>query len=73
MGWRKKSRKAFRKATSPFKKKLGIIKGLAGKVAGSDGDVGGDERSEAASQLIKKDVSRQAGGGQINFTTEELT
>lgn len=72
MGFRKKLKKAFRKATSPFKKKIGMVKGLLGKVSGGD-DGGGDERSEAASQLIKKDVRQQAGGGQINFTTEEWT
>lgn len=72
MGWRKKLKKVGKAVTSPFKKKIGMVKGLLGKVAGSD-DGGGEERSEAASQLIKKDVNRQAGGAQINYTTEEWT
>lgn len=72
MGWRKKVKKFGKALMSPAKKKLGIFKGIAGKVSGGD-DYGGDERSEAASQLIKKDVNRQAGGAQINYTTEEWT
>jgi len=31
---------------------------------------GGDPRSEAASQLIRENVKRQAGAGQISFTEE---
>lgn len=72
MGWRKKTRKAVRAAVSPFKKKVGVIKGLAGKVSGSEGGDGDEARGEAAAQLVKKGVSRQGGGAQINYTTEEL-
>ena len=31
----------------------------------------GDARGEAAAQLIKQDVSRQAGSGQIKYTEEK--
>lgn len=69
MGSWKKIRKAV---TKPFQIKKDLFRKVAGKALGSSGG-SGDERSEAASELIKKDVQRQAGGAQINFTTEEWT
>ena len=69
MGWKKK-----------FKKYAGKALGLASKVnpvigafTKSKEESGGEARSEAASQLVKKNKTQQAGGAQINFTTEEWT
>ncbi len=72
MSWRKKSRSVFKKATSPMKKKMGMIGGLLKKASGSDDEGGGGEegmRSEAAKRLVNR--NQQAGSGSINFNTEE--
>jgi hypothetical protein len=43
----------------------GAVMGLINKDSSSD-----DYRSEAAGQLVKKNVSTQAGAGKINYTQE---
>ena len=71
MGWRKKAKKVFKGA-----KKLALMDPGTKAVAGlfSKGDSGSDDdaRGEAAMQLVKKSATRQGGGAQVNFTTEEL-
>jgi hypothetical protein len=68
MGKSLKSRfkKAFNKipAVSLAKKAKAMFK--------PEDDMGEDPRGLAAKQLVKKSAIRQGGGGQVNFTTEEL-
>ena len=65
--FKKRFKKLVRK-TPQYK----LIKGAKDALNPDMGDLGEDPRSEAAQQLIKQDVSRQAGGAQINFTEEKL-
>jgi len=59
MGWGKRAAKKVKKA---FNKYHPMGKGEYDE---------GDARGEAAAQLIKQDVSRQAGSGQIKYTEEK--
>lgn len=65
MSLRKKYRKYVNKA-KPFVSKatMGLYDG------GSSSDEDG-QRAEAAGRMVKKDTTKQAGGGQIKYTTEE--
>ena len=68
MGWRKKVRNVVRAASGQS-----LVQG-AKKMFGKPKDEGGEDyRSEAAGGLVRQDVKRQAGGGQINFTQETQT
>lgn len=80
MGMRKRLRRAYRKAVEPIKKynaiktskKLLDKTGLGGMFGGGDKDKGDDGmRSEAASRLVNKQRSQQAGSGQISYMTQE--
>ena len=86
MSWKKQWNKAVSPLKAPAKKIWGVVSkvnpgGLtmmafnklkqryAGGVMPQFG--GGDEyRGEAAAQLVKKNVSKQAGAGKINYTDE---
>jgi hypothetical protein len=66
MGFKKKLKKTFRKLPGvQVMKKVGSM--FKPKEEGGD-----DARGEAAQQLMKKNVSRQGGSAQVNFTSEEL-
>lgn len=47
-----------------------VFKSIKGALKSPKEEEGGT-RSEAASQLMKQNVSKQAGGAQINFTEEK--
>ena len=69
--------KRIGKAISRTAKKVGQYTGVKtaeGLVRGFKGGGNQDDqaRSDAANGLIKKNVTRQAGEGAINFNTEEL-
>lgn len=51
-------------------KQIGGISGIPG-LGGKDKGGEDDARSAAANSLVKKNVTRQAGEGAINFNTEE--
>ena len=70
MGWRKKSRGLFKKAKGLAMMDPGTkaVVGALKKQSSSDDE----PRAEAAAQLVKKSATRQGGGAQVNFTTEEL-
>ncbi len=82
MGWKKqykkykdKAKKAYsgvREKASPYAKQLGAMYsfGLYNPNSKGGGDDGGGYRAEAARNLVKKDVSKQAGAGKINYKTE---
>lgn len=71
MGLFKKIGRAIRGAAktagkfSGFKQAQGMVQNLKG---GSGDD---EARSSAANALVRKNVTRQAGSGAINFNTEE--
>lgn len=66
------------KAVKRAAKKVGQYTGVStaeGLVRGVKGMAGGDQdkaRADAATGLVRKNVTRQAGTGAINFNTEEL-
>jgi hypothetical protein len=64
-----------RKAIGRAAKKVGRYSGVKtaeGLFRGLKGGGGQDEaRSDAATGLVRKNVTRQAGSGAINFNTEE--
>ena len=64
MSWKKLAQKAVK--YSGFGMGKAALKGLTG---GKQSE--GDPRAEAAKGLIRQDVKRQAGGGQISFTEEK--
>lgn len=68
---KKKAKKYGGKVLKIAKKAISMDPMMGGFMSKDDG--GDDYRGEAAAKLVKKDTSRQAGGGQINFTTEEWT
>lgn len=71
MSWKKKWNKAVKPLKAPAKKAWGVIQRYAlGGVMPQFGGGEGDYRSEAAGQLVKKNVSTQAGAGKINYTQE---
>lgn len=77
MSWKKKWNKAVKPLKAPAKKAWGVISkvipgGLAMMALNKPqfGGGEGDYRSEAAGQLVKKNVSTQAGAGKINYTQE---
>ena len=79
MSWKKKWNKAVKPLKAPAKKAWGVISkvnpgGLTmmalNKLMPQFGGGEGDYRSEAAGQLVKKNVSTQAGAGKINYTQQ---
>ena len=81
MSWKKKWNKAVKPLKAPAKKAWGVISkinpggltmmalnklGVMPQFGGGEGDY----RSEAAGQLVKKNVSTQAGAEKINYTQE---
>ena len=59
---------------NPFKrKKLRKAVGVStmGMFGGEKEKSDDGYRSEAAGRMVKKDATKQAGGGQIKYTTEE--
>jgi len=67
MGWRKRFKKLVNKVPA-----VKVFKGLTGKDEKSSSSSDDGMRSEAAKRLVEKNVTQQAGGGQINYRTEEL-
>lgn len=51
-----------------FKQAQGLVQGVKGLSGGGSDD---DARSAAANSMVRKNVTRQAGSGAINFNTEE--
>ena len=75
-----RAKRVVRKVIAPIKKynaiktskKLLDKTGLGGMFGGGDKDKGDDGmRSEAASRLVNKQRSQQAGSGQISYMTQE--
>ena len=57
-----------------FKKAVAMSGGGLKNVFGKKGGEGGSDRSDAAGQMIEREVprQRQAGSGQIKFTGTEM-
>lgn len=71
MGIFKKVGRAIKGAAKTVGKYSGI-KSAENLIHGIGGQGGDDSaRSDAASQMVRKNVTRQAGSGAINFNTEE--
>jgi len=60
-------KKSWYKKINPLKYAKGAIKGVSGVFGGGKKD---GTRSEAAGTMMNQNVSRQAGSGQVNFTSQ---